>query len=64
MTSLSSGHREEHIGKNKAKRKTQKAKPRQAPQLSRKAVFGVILLPFALCVLPFDLLFGAVSTEA
>jgi hypothetical protein len=64
MRSLSSRHREEHIGKNKAKGKAQKAKPRQAPQLSRKVVFVVILLPFAFCALPFDFLFRVVSTEA
>jgi hypothetical protein len=53
MTSLSSVRPEEQVKRQSAKGKRQKAKPQESP-LSRKVVLGVILLPFALCVLPFD----------
>jgi hypothetical protein len=64
MTSLSSPRPEEHVkgqvpwtGKNRSKCKAQEAKPQQRLQLLRKVLLGVILLRFALCVLPFDLFF-------
>jgi hypothetical protein len=41
----------------------QMAKPQQGARLFRQVVLGPLLLPFAICVLPFDLFFSAARSQ-
>jgi len=68
LSGASEGEEQERRTSQKAKRKTQTAKPESEEQIKRQSAKrewqSFLLLPFAFCALPFDLFFRLASRRS